>query len=76
MEMKTMVAMSLEELRLIYGNNYLVGSTSVSNSSYATSGAHQITWKLTIINNDGILVKFSSDGDKFGYLLWRRKLTK
>jgi gliding motility-associated-like protein len=49
----------------LLGNNYLVGSTAVPNSSYATAGAHQTT-----IGNpdkmapDGIIVKFSPDGHK------------
>ncbi|RUT69094.1 gliding motility-associated C-terminal domain-containing protein [Flavobacterium cupreum] len=47
------------------GNNYLVGFTSVPNSSYATSGAHQTTiGNPDKIAPDGILVKFSPDGRK------------
>lgn len=49
----------------LLGNNYLVGSTSVPNSSYATSGAHQTTiGNPDKLAPDGIIVKFSSDGRK------------
>jgi len=49
----------------LLGNNYLVGSTSVPNSSYATLGAHQVSiGNPNKIAPDGILVKFSSDGRK------------
>ncbi|TDO71486.1 gliding motility-associated-like protein [Flavobacterium chryseum] len=49
----------------LLGNNYLVGSTSVSNSSYATSGAHQTTiGNPNKMGTDGIIVKFSEDGRK------------
>lgn len=49
----------------LLGNNYLVGSTSVSNSSYATSGAHQTTiGNPTKMASDGIVVKFSPNGNK------------
>ncbi|UUF14411.1 MULTISPECIES: T9SS type B sorting domain-containing protein [Flavobacterium] len=47
----------------LLGNNYLVGSTSVPNSSYATSGAHQTTiGNPQSMAPDGIIVKFSSSG--------------
>lgn len=49
----------------LLGNNYLVGSTSVPNSSYATSGAHQTTiGNPDKMATDGIIVKFSPDGRK------------
>lgn len=49
----------------LLGNNYLVGSTSVPNSSYATSGAHQTTiGNPQKIAPDGIIVKFTPDGRK------------
>lgn len=49
----------------LLGNNYLVGTTSVPNSSYATSGAHQVTiGNPNKMASDGIIVKFSRDGRK------------
>lgn len=43
-----------------FGNVYVSGSTNASNSSYATTGAHQTTQSSAYLN--GIIEKFSSGG--------------
>lgn len=47
------------------GNSYLTGTTTASNSSYTTTGAHQITIPPSIYEStNGIIVKFSPNGNR------------
>ncbi len=47
------------------GNSYLMGNTSVSNSSYATTGAHQTSLFPSIyLTINGIIAKFSPNGNR------------
>jgi gliding motility-associated-like protein len=47
------------------GSTYMTGSTRASNSSYATSGAHQTSIPPFIYGSrNGIIVKFSPDGSR------------
>ncbi|WP_431242663.1 hypothetical protein ACQ9BO_23190 [Flavobacterium sp. P21] len=58
----------------LLGNNYLAGITSISNSSYATSGAHQVTiGNPGTMDYDGIIVKFSPTGKKYGQRIMEEK---
>lgn len=48
-----------------YGNLYMTGSTSASNSSFATVGAHQTSIPVSIyLNTNGIIVKFDTNGTR------------
>lgn len=48
-----------------FGNAYMSGSTSASNSSYATSGAHQSSIpQATYLCTNGIIVKFDPNGNR------------
>lgn len=47
------------------GNSYLTGATSAFNSSFASSGAHQLTIPPSIYTStNGIIAKFSPDGNR------------
>ena len=47
------------------GNSYMSGSTTASNSSYATAGAHQsFNPNVTTFNSKGIIVKFDANGNR------------
>ncbi len=48
-----------------YGNSYMAGTTTASNSSYVTTGAHQNSIpSYAYLSSNGIIVKFSSDGNR------------
>lgn len=47
------------------GNSYMTGTTTASNSSYATTGAHQNSISsYAYLSTNGIIVKFSPDGNR------------
>ncbi|GGA75904.1 hypothetical protein GCM10008015_15650 [Flavobacterium palustre] len=48
-----------------YGNSYMTGTTTASNSSYATTGSHQTSIpSYTYLSSNGIIVKFAPNGNR------------
>lgn len=48
-----------------YGNLYMTGTTTASNSSYATSGAHQTSIPpYAYLSTNGVIVKFDPNGNR------------